>query len=256
VAESPASSASSSTSKIIIIILSVLCVFFMVCAGGLALLLLPALQSGREAARQTMCSNHLKMIGLAMHNYHDTYRTFPAAVITDEEGRPMRSWRVALLPFMDQRSLYEQYDFNEPWDSPKNRGLLEFFPSEYCCPSDEVSGPQETSYVMIVGEGTTGGIPNQGVRTRDIEDGSSRTILAIEVGGSGIPWMEPRDMTVEEAVAYITNPSASKFTHSHRGGVNVVMADGSAEFLPESIDPETVRRLLTIDDGQVVRLPD
>ena len=248
--------AESSASKIIIVILVVVCAVLLVCTGVLTLLLLPAIQSTKGAAQRAQCVNNLRQIGIAIQNYEASHNTFPAAVITNADGRPMRSWRVAILPYIEQEYLYRQYDSNEPWDSPKNRGLFDVFPAEYRCPSDDVSGPLETSYVTIVGKRTMGGVPNQGVRMRDIQDGTSQTILAIEVAGSGIPWMEPRDMTVGEAITHITRPSASKFKHSHRGGVNVLMADGSTVFLPESIAPETVRRLLIIDDGQSVVLPD
>jgi prepilin-type processing-associated H-X9-DG protein len=76
--------------------------------------------------------------------------------------------------------------------------------------------------------------------------------MAIEVGASGIHWMEPRDLTVEEAVTFLTNPAASEFQQAHPGGANVLFADGSVRFLPESTDPAIVRALLTRDDGQAI----
>ena len=110
----------------------------------------------------------------------------------------------------------------------------------------------ETSYVMIVGQGTVGGQPNEEVDFADIRDGTSNTVMAIEVDGAGIYWMEPRDITVEEAVTYITDPASSQFRQVHPGGVNVLFADGSVRFLQSSIDPEMLRAMLTIDDGQAV----
>jgi prepilin-type processing-associated H-X9-DG protein len=210
-------------------------------------------QTADEAAQREQCSNRLKQIGLAMHNYHDTYRCFPPAVITDEDGQPMRSWRVAILPFIEQMPLYEQYDFSEPWDGPHNRALHGTSVATYRCPSDAESTAVETSYVMIVGEGTLGGNPNEMVRLANVTDGSSNTILAIEVAASGIHWMEPRDVTVEEAVTFITNPAASQFQQAHPDGVNVVLADGSTRLLAKSMDPQVVRWLLTRDDGHAIR---
>ncbi|MFH1923964.1 MAG: DUF1559 domain-containing protein [Planctomycetota bacterium] len=242
----------SSAGPVIAIILVVGLVGVLVCGGILAALVLPATQAAREAARRAQCTNQLKQIGIAMHNYHDTYRCLPPAVITDEDGQPMRSWRVAILPFIEQAPLYDQYDFSEPWDGPNNRALEGAFPDTYRCPSDTASGPLDAGYVMIVGEGTLGGEPNELVKFADVKDGTSNTILAIEVAGSGIHWMEPRDLTVEEAVTFITNPGATGLLHVHPGGVNVLMADGSVRFLPESTDPETVRLLLLRDDGQPI----
>jgi len=242
----------SSTGPIIAIVLVAVLAAVLVCGGIMVALLLPAVQAAREAARRAQCSNNLKQIGLAMLNYHDTYLCFPPAVITDADGKPMRSWRVAILPFIEQAPLYEQYDFAEPWDGPNNRALEGMFPPAYRCPSDPLTAPLETSYVMIVGEGTIGGDPNEAVTMASITDGTSYTILAVEVAASGIHWMEPRDLTVEEAVTFITNPAASEFTQVHPGGVNVLMADGSVRFLSSSMDPQMLRSLLTRNDGQAI----
>ena len=247
---------SSSGSTIVVVVVAVL-------GGGLALLtvigiltalLLPAVQAAREAARRSQCVNNLKQIGLAMHNYHDTFKTFPPAVIADENGLPMHSWRVQILPFIEQGVLYDMYDFDVPWDDPNNQTLMSMPIAAYQCPSDPASTLSlcDTSYVMVVGEGTIGGEPNEAVRFANITDGTANTILAIEVGGSGIPWMEPRDVTVEEAFTFFTNPEASQFTQFHPGGANVLMADGSVRFISESIDPGMLRALLTRNDGQAV----
>lgn len=244
----------SSSGPMILIILAAVLAVVLVCGGILAALLLPAVQAGREAARRSMCTNNLKQIGLAMHNYHDAWKYFPAAVLTDEDGEPMHSWRVAILPYVEQEPLYDMYDFSEPWNGPNNSSLRSIPISAYRCPSAGDPMSTETSYVMIVGKGTIGGEPNETVRFADILDGTSNTILAIEVGASGIHWMEPRDVTVEEAVTFLTNPAASPFEQVHPGGANVLLADGSVRFLAESTNPETVRALLTRDDGQAVSL--
>jgi prepilin-type processing-associated H-X9-DG protein len=242
----------SSAGAMIGLILAGVLVAFLVCGGILAALLLPAVQAAREAARRAQCVNNLKQIGLAIHNYHDTYKSFPTAVLTDEDGQPGRSWRVAIWPFVESTLAYEQYDFSEPWDGPNNRTLHSMFVPAYRCPSDGDPMATDTSYVMIVGKGTIGGEPNETVRFRDIADGTSNTIMAIEVGTSGIHWMEPRDVTVDEAVTFLTNPAAGQYQQVHPGGANVLFADGSVRFLAESTDPEILRAMLTRDEGQVI----
>ena len=242
----------SSSGPTIGVVLAVTAVAVLVCGGILAALLIPAVSAAREAARRSQCVNNLKQVGLALHNYHDTHKCLPAAVITDENGQPMRSWRIAVLPYTEKTTLYGQYDFSEPWDGPNNQALHSARSPIYLCPSDSPTGPFDTSYVMIVGEGTLGGVPNEAVCFSDITDGMSNTILAIEVAASGINWLDPRDMTVEEAVTYITNPAASGSRHAHPGGGNVLFADGSVRFLPDTIDPQTLRALLARNDGQVV----
>ena len=244
----------SSSAPIILAVLAVAGMAILFCGGILVALLLPAVQAAREAARRSQCTNNLKQVGLAVLNYHDVYKCFPAAVLTDEDDQPMRSWRVAILPYVEQQPLFDQYDFSEPWDGPSNRAFHSVSIPVYRCPSDGPTSPQ-TSYVMIVGEGTIGGTPNETVRMADVRDGTSNTIVAIEVAVSGIHWMEPRDMTVEEAVAYITDPAANGQRRAHPGGVNALFADGSVRFIPESIDPQVLRLLLTRDDGQPVTIP-
>ena len=240
-----------SSSPMIGIILAVLLGTVLV-VGLLIALFLPAYPATRVNSTRRQCPNNLKQIGLAMHNYYDTYKCLPPAVITDDDGRPMRSWRVAILPFVEQTPLYDQYDFNEPWDGPNNMALHANRIDTYVCPMDGTSAPFDTSYVMIVGKDTIGDEPNEAVRFRDITDGTSNTILAIEVSGQNIHWMEPRDLTVEEAIAYVTNPAADGYAHTHNGGVNVLMTDGSTRFVPETINPQILRLLLIRNDGQPV----
>jgi prepilin-type processing-associated H-X9-DG protein len=222
----------------------------VVCVGLFAALVIPARLAAREAARRAVCTDNLKRIGQAMHQYHDTYKCFPAAVLTDEAGNPMRSWRIALLPFLENSTVCDQYDFNEPWDSPGNQVCDCVRPQAFACPSDIQAGPFDTSYVMIVGEGTAGGVPNEKLCMADIRDGVSCTIFAIEVTGSGIPWLEPRDITMDEAIAYIANPAAHKLPHAHPGGVNVLTFDGSVHFLASATDPEVLKALMTRNGGE------
>ncbi|MCR9120515.1 MAG: DUF1559 domain-containing protein, partial [bacterium] len=77
----------------------------------------PAVMAARAAARQAQATNNLKQLGLAMHNYHDVYTHFPAAYTADKEGKPLLSWRVHLLPFIEGGALYEKFHLDEPWDS-------------------------------------------------------------------------------------------------------------------------------------------
>src|SRR4249919_3311122 len=98
-------------------------------------LLLPAVQAAREAARRAQCVNNLKQIGLAMHNYHDVKNGLPPSAIVDKQGKPLLSWRVAILPYIEQQPLYDKFKLDEPWDSPNNKDLIQYMPSIYMCPS-------------------------------------------------------------------------------------------------------------------------
>ena len=99
-----------------------------ICILLLIALLLPAVRTGPRASCRMSCSNNLKQIALAMHNYHDVHGCFPPAYTTDENGRPMHSWRIFLLPYIEQQHLYDQYDFDQPWDSPHNMEVARQMP--------------------------------------------------------------------------------------------------------------------------------
>ena len=94
-------------------------------------------------------------MGVALLTYHDTYGSFPPAYIADDQGRPMHSWRVLILPYLEEKSLYDRYDFSEPWDGPDNSQLAAEMPKVYRCRSDSCSlSPTDTSYLAVVGDGT------------------------------------------------------------------------------------------------------
>jgi hypothetical protein len=96
--------------------------------------LLPATQSAREAARRAQCTNNIKQIMLAMHNYHSANNSFPRD-ITDKDGKPLLSWRVAILPYIEQAELYNKFKLDEPWDSPHKKELLKEMPTSFNCPT-------------------------------------------------------------------------------------------------------------------------
>ena len=110
----------------------------VVVIGVLIGLLLPATQSAREAARRMSCSNNLKQIGLALHNYHDIYKQFPPATIGPYNVPRERqfSWLVALLPYLEQQGMYDALRLDLPWDHPHNAGLLQMYRPPVICPSD------------------------------------------------------------------------------------------------------------------------
>ncbi len=161
-------------------------------------LLLPAVQASRAAARRMQSTNNLKQIGLALHNYESVYRRFPEAYSKDENGKPLLSWRVHILPFIEQANLYEQFHLDEPWDSEHNIKLLDQMPLVYLSPQSAA----EAGMTVYLGNGGEKGVLNsnpenkgkimQGTRFGDIIDGTSNTILAIEASDeAAVPWTKP-----------------------------------------------------------------
>jgi hypothetical protein len=213
-----------------------------------------------ESARRSQCRSNLQQIVVALHNYHDAYKSFPPAYITDAEGKPMHSWRVLILPFVEQQGLYDQYDFSEPWNGPNNKklGAVQMTPDVYQCPSDpDVWRSAMTSYVAVVGPHTAW--PGNKPRTMaDMPGITDRTIVVTEMASSGIHWMEPRDLAVERALRGIDpegregmsswHPSAGGYFDHEAHGLNVAMADGSVQFLHHGFSPETLGALITVAD--------
>jgi hypothetical protein len=150
----------------------------------------------REAARKSQCTGNFKWVALALHNYNSAWGVLPPAVTNDANGRPMHSWRVLILPFMEQQRLYQAYNFDQPWNGLDNRKLAGSMPLPYVCPSDHLPDGSRTSIVAITGPGTM----FDGSRPRSIESlksaESDSTVWFAEVAGMDIPWMEPRDLDV------------------------------------------------------------
>jgi prepilin-type processing-associated H-X9-DG protein len=223
-------------------------------AGGcvialLAALLLPAVQAARGAARRSASQNNLKQIGLALHNYHDTYRQLPPAIVKDADGKPLYSWRVVILPFMEQNALYQQWDKDKAWDSPENMALSNSIIASYRSPADD-GPPTGTNYFMVVGPDTMFP-PDRAISFADCTDGLSNTIAVIETKGIAGNWAAPIDPEFDKLVLQI-GKEPGKIQPVHPGGTNVLLGDGSVRFVSEALDSDTLRRLLLRKDGQVV----
>jgi len=234
---------------VVVILLAVVIGGLLVCGG--------AYFWGRSRSRiggdfrRARCLNNLKQIGLAMHNYHDVYKCFPPAYISDENGKPMHSWRVLLLPFMEQEMLYKEYNFDEPWDGPTNLALTNMIPQVYRCPEDTNGRDGETSYLMIVGPGTFSTVTGPR-RLGEFPDGAVSTIMLAETVNSGVNWVEPRDFEVERMRFEINDPAGGGIGSRHPGGVNAAMCDGSVRWLSEWTTAEDVRAMTTINGGEVI----
>lgn len=224
----------------------------------LELSLLPAVCSARSVDQRSGCRNFLKQIGLALHAYHDTYGTFPPRVSRTRQGEFEHSWRVLLLPFLDQQALYDAYNFDEPWDGPNNRKLLGKMPAVYGCPEVSARGGRGwTDYVAVTGDSTAW--PETGLMAySDFPDGMSNTIMVVEFTSSGIPWTEPRDLRFDDAIRSFTSSDPDDW-HGHPrhayfreyfDGRDVLMADGAARFFSHGHSTELWTALLTPADGR------
>jgi hypothetical protein len=157
----------------------------------------------------------------------------------------MHSWRVAILPYIEQHELHKQYDFNQPWDGPNNRRLHTNMPKMYALHGDYKPGLTITNYLVIVGSETVFPGP-KGISWNDIKDSSS-TIVIVENRGANVHWMEPRDLRFDQMDFSLgsANGISSKFDDPA-----VAMLDGRIYRLRKSISPVTLRALITANGGE------
>lgn len=219
-------------------LLVVLCVIAVLVA-----FLLPATRSARPAARRTQCRNNLKQIGLALHNYHDAYGAFPPAYTVDADGKPLHSWRILILPYLDQKPLYDRIDLSKPWDDPVNADVFKLRVHAYACPSN--IDPDKTTYLAVVTSRSALRV-GASCAIRDINDGIANTLVVIEADlNHAVPWMAPQDADEPVIAAFI-----GKSKHVHVSGGHALFGDGSTRLLSSNIPAQTLQALTTIDGGE------
>jgi len=186
---------------------------------------------------------YLKQLALAMHIYHDVHRHFPPAVVMGPDGKTPHSWRVEVLPYLDQKPLYDQYRLNEPWDSPANQKVLAQMPDMFRSPYDDPKSPNSGFYALV-GAGTifegTGGI-----RIRDITDGTSNTLMIVEAKRN-IPWTKPEDIPFD---ADKPLPELGGFVE---GKFGAVMADGAFRLFDTEQVKQQLKWLILRNDGHPI----
>ncbi|MFY8202267.1 MAG: DUF1559 domain-containing protein, partial [Pirellula staleyi] len=187
---------------------------------------------------------NLKQIMLAMHNHESAFKQFPARATRDADGKPLLSWRVKILPFIEQNGLYQEFHQDEPWDSEHNIKLLERMPAVYKHPS-YVGLEGHTVYMVPYQKGNvwTSAKP----KIRNITDGTSNTIACFETNDErAVPWTKPDDIDLDQD---------DIFDFFRFGVSNVGMFDGSVRAIAPSIDPVVLKAMMTSAGGEVVQLP-
>jgi hypothetical protein len=151
-------------------------------------------ESAREGYRRAFCADNLKRIALAMRAYEQENGCFPPAATFDSTGKPLLSWRVLLLPYLERGDLFSKFRLNEPWDSPHNKPLGELALAEFQCPSDPQPGIL-TNYQVIVDPDAIFTGKRAGAPIRDVTDGIGNTFLVVEAV-QPVPWSKPEEITL------------------------------------------------------------
>jgi hypothetical protein len=216
--------------------------------------LLPCAQKIRDDEGWERSINRISQIALAMENYHGVFGKLPPAVVRAKDGRPLYSWRVLLLPFLEEDQLYERFHRDEPWDSPHNKALLKA-PLRSYNPfgKDDL---ELTRYQVIIGPRTA--FEKDGLTWDDFADGRANTLLVVEAG-EPVPWSKPVDLTYDPSKPL--PPLGAGFTRPvhflcyevwRKPGFVACFADGSGCFIPASTDEKTVRGFMTRNGGEKV----
>ncbi|TWT59641.1 DUF1559 domain-containing protein [Rubinisphaera italica] len=259
----------------------------------LVALLLPAVQQAREAARRSSCKNNLKQIGLALHNYHDTHGTLPAAYYRDPDyfNRGW-GWGALILPQIEETNLYDKMDVSFSRIPRDPTSETQTVLSPFRCPSDvgpnlnpERNDQGMSNYIAVQGADSAGGFRSNSddigdyggmlfqissIRFRDVTDGLTNTLMIGERAfvdkAPEKPWLGGQWVGVTYNAGYagvmrcmynsldyhLNGDSAWTFSSRHAGGVQFVLGDGAVKFLSENIDGETLERLSSRNDGEVV----
>ena len=200
-------------------------------------------------AHRAVSSNNLKQIALAMHNYHDAMNGFPAAAITDKNGKALLSWRVAILPYVEEAALYKQFKLDEPWDSNHNKTLIARMPKLYAPPMTGKPRKANTTYYQVF-TGTDAMFSKKaGRRIQTITDGTSNTAMVVEAGEPVI-WSKPDD------VEYDAKKALPKLGGLFKEGFHVALGDGSTRFIGRKAKPAAIRALITPSGGEVLSWDD
>lgn len=210
---------------------------------------LPAYRSAGAAAERAQCTNNLKQIGLAMHNYISAHGCLPPAAITDKNGRPLLSWRVLILPYLEQNLLFTQFHLDEPWDSPHNRALLARTPFAYRCPSDRTLAPGMTGYQLVVGPDTPFPPDGRPVKLAEITDGTGATLLVSE-SRHVVPWTRPDDQS--PGTILLPDRGLGSYHGYHSNGFNALFVDGSVHFFKSTIDRGVLEALTTRNGHETI----
>lgn len=236
----------------------------------LVALLLPAVQQAREAARRTQSRNNLKQIGLALHNYHDTFNKFPTGTVVESANdvEDRLSWQVSILPYIEQAPLYNGFDMTKPFNKQADDHFVTVRIPVYTNPSLPVprgfEGGGSTDYVGIAGLGVDGPKKKVGDKgagafaydhprgIRDITDGTSNTLGVGDVSGDRGFWARGGKSTIRPFTVkpYIKGPDG--FGGAHTGGGHFLLLDGSVRFVSENIDANVLEALVTIQGGEAI----
>jgi hypothetical protein len=236
------------TMPVVLMLVSVLLIGLLACGVGY-MVVWPAFAESKERTRE---SNNFRQLATALHNFHDATTLFPRPAIESPDGKPLLSWRVALLPYIEQGALYNQFRLDEPWDSDHNKRLIPMMPAVYLRPG-QVHGSGKTHYQAVVGRGllfdfkyVNGEGKPSGRPTVSITDGVSNTVMIV-VAKDPVIWTQPEDIDADNGM-----PLLPRLDRKFRAGTIAALGDGSVRVIRPAVSEATLRAALSVDGGEVL----
>lgn len=201
---------------------------------------------------RTLTSKNMTRIWLAMDQYHDDFGAYPPAIVYDDAGKPMHSWRVLILPYLGEVALYQTYDFSEPWDGPNNSSLHLMMPRVFVSGSEPTKDfVNESSFQLISGGNTL--FPLDKTRSKsEVRDGLSNTILMVETICDGTNWLAPTSLNLPTMSFQINESYGTEIGSHSEDGAHIITADGKVYFVKEETPPRILESMATIDLGERV----
>jgi hypothetical protein len=213
---------------------------------------LGVLQTTRGAAARSQTANNLKQIGLAMHNYDSAYGHLPTAAIYDKNGKPLLSWRVAILPYIEQDALYRQFKLDEPWDSEHNKKLAENYKIKvYTIPGvDDFKDGKTRFRIFMGGSDKLSAMFEKNIKTKitEITDGTSNTLMVV-AAKEAVLWTKPDELIFDPK----GNPA--DLLYFQNDVTPALFGDGSVLYLSRKVTVENWRALVSKNGGEVVSNP-
>ncbi|HEV3118641.1 MAG TPA: DUF1559 domain-containing protein, partial [Gemmataceae bacterium] len=200
-----------------------------------------------RSAQGMRSANSLKQILLALYNVHDASGKFPTAASYSKDGKPLLSWRVQILPFIEQTALYSEFHLDEPWDSEHNKKLIPRMPKIFGSLNVAANQEGKTRILAPVGAAMMFTGTNRPVQIKEVTDGTSNTIMVLEaLPGQAVIWTKPDDLQIDP------REPAKGLLDERSTGFNAAFADGSVHFIPATIDAKTLFALFTRNGGEII----
>ena len=245
--------------------------------GGLVALLLPAVQAARESARRSQCGSNLRQIGLALANYHAAIGSLPPGCV--EKGNRQLAWSLFLLPFLEEQNTRSLFNTAYSYNAPQNQPATSQVVAVYLCPTTarfdtdrldaftaDVMPPTPstrhatTDYGGMFGAGLLLPYANgvmlydRSIRLKEITDGLSHTIAVAEDTGRGNKldgaWADGEN--IFDQTQQVNEIQDNEIWSDHAGGAQVLLCDGSAQFIADNVASSVISTLCTRARGDSV----